>query len=135
VPLPPAPGRRSAILDDWAVVNMPGTGLPYSVPELHDNNDGWGPSTVPERLAGIPFAPFSKNDKLGKAADWTNQNYQKYSGEAPGARGGGAAAGVGGRRRRGGARAARSAARRRCAGRRAAAPIAGGRARPMPALT
>ncbi|GBG00453.1 eukaryotic translation initiation factor 3 subunit D-like [Raphidocelis subcapitata] len=59
---------------------MPGTGIPYSVPELHDNSDGWGPSTVPEHLQGVPFAPFSKTDKLGKAADWTNTNFQKYSG-------------------------------------------------------
>ena len=60
---------------------MPGAGAPYAVPEINDCGDGWGPSIAePEQLAGIPFAPFSKADRLGKAADWTNQNYQKYSG-------------------------------------------------------
>lgn len=32
----------------------------------------------------MPFAPFSKTDKLGKAADWTNTGYQKYSGACRG---------------------------------------------------
>lgn len=60
---------------------MPTTGgLPYEVPEISDNADGWGPTTVPAFLEGIPFAPFSKSDKLGKAADWTNQNYNKFPG-------------------------------------------------------
>lgn len=64
---------------DWEVVDMPG-GLSYAVPDISDSGDGWGPSDVPAHLKDIPFAPFSKQDKLGKAADWTNQNYQKYSG-------------------------------------------------------
>lgn len=59
---------------------MPGELPHYAVPDISDAGDGWGPSTVPEHLQDIPFAPFSKSDKLGKCADWTNQNYQKYSG-------------------------------------------------------
>ena len=76
--------RLRATLEEheWEIVNMPTGGLPYEVPDISDNKDGWGPTTVPARLEGIPFAPFSKSDKLGRAADWTNQNYQKYSGEA-----------------------------------------------------
>ena len=66
---------------------MPTGGLPYEVPDISDNKDGWGPTTVPARLEGIPCAPFSKSDKLGRAADWTNQNYQKYSGELVGVEG------------------------------------------------
>lgn len=33
----------------------------------------WGPTTIPEALKfnGAPYAPFSKGDKLGKAADWS----------------------------------------------------------------
>ncbi|KAI2470033.1 eukaryotic translation initiation factor 3 subunit D [Annulohypoxylon bovei var. microspora] len=34
--------------------------------------DGWGPPTVTETtLNGVPYAPFSKGDKLGRMADWT----------------------------------------------------------------
>lgn len=33
---------------------------------------GWGPSTTTETmLHGVPYAPFSKSDKLGRMADWT----------------------------------------------------------------
>ncbi|RCV16528.1 hypothetical protein SEVIR_3G147700v4 [Setaria viridis] len=41
------------------------------------NPDGWGPPDVPaipQSLGGgasIPFAPFSRSDKLGRIADWT----------------------------------------------------------------
>jgi translation initiation factor 3 subunit D len=34
--------------------------------------DGWGPPTTSETtLNGVPYAPFSKGDKLGRMADWT----------------------------------------------------------------
>ncbi|KAI1390145.1 eukaryotic translation initiation factor 3 subunit D [Hypoxylon trugodes] len=34
--------------------------------------DGWGPPTVTDTtLNGVPYAPFSKGDKLGRMADWT----------------------------------------------------------------
>lgn len=36
------------------------------------SEDGWGPPTVTETtLNGVPYAPFSKGDKLGRMADWT----------------------------------------------------------------
>ncbi|KAI2635481.1 eukaryotic translation initiation factor 3 subunit D [Xylaria nigripes] len=36
------------------------------------DGDGWGPSTTTETtLNGVPYAPFSKGDKLGRMADWT----------------------------------------------------------------
>ncbi|RLN25447.1 eukaryotic translation initiation factor 3 subunit D-like [Panicum miliaceum] len=42
------------------------------------NPDGWGPpeaATAPSSLGGgsasVPFAPFSRSDKLGRIADWT----------------------------------------------------------------
>lgn len=54
--------------------------LPYGVPDIQDNPDGWGPCAVPEHLKDVPFAPFSKGDKLGKAADWTQQAYQRNQG-------------------------------------------------------
>jgi hypothetical protein len=34
--------------------------------------DGWGPAVSSETmLDGVPFAPYSKGDKLGRMADWT----------------------------------------------------------------
>ncbi|KAL7628702.1 hypothetical protein AAE478_000217 [Parahypoxylon ruwenzoriense] len=34
--------------------------------------DGWGPPPVNDTtLNGVPYAPFSKGDKLGRMADWT----------------------------------------------------------------
>lgn len=36
------------------------------------DGDGWGPPTTTETLLdGVPFAPFSKSDKLGRMADFT----------------------------------------------------------------
>jgi hypothetical protein len=55
----------------------------FAVPEVVDNPDGWGPSTLPEHLKDVPFAPFGKTDKLGKASDWTQAQYQKYAGTRP----------------------------------------------------
>ncbi|KAI1118816.1 eukaryotic translation initiation factor 3 subunit D [Nemania sp. NC0429] len=35
------------------------------------DGDGWGPTTTTETtLNGVPYAPFSKGDKLGRMADW-----------------------------------------------------------------
>ncbi|TFK25985.1 eukaryotic translation initiation factor 3 subunit 7 [Coprinopsis marcescibilis] len=50
----------------------------FSLPTIHDNPDGgWGPSTstnFPEefKFKDIPYAPFSKSDKLGRVADWND---------------------------------------------------------------
>ncbi|GAA5971465.1 hypothetical protein JCM11641_008363 [Rhodosporidiobolus odoratus] len=39
-----------------------------------DNNDGFGPSAqhLPPQFKDIPYAPFSKNDKLGRVVDWND---------------------------------------------------------------
>jgi translation initiation factor 3 subunit D len=47
----------------------------FSLPTINDNPDGaWGPSTsnFPEQFKykDIPYAPYSKSDKLGRFADW-----------------------------------------------------------------
>ncbi|PWY89143.1 eukaryotic translation initiation factor 3 subunit D [Aspergillus heteromorphus CBS 117.55] len=35
-------------------------------------DDTWGPATASDNmLQGVPYAPFSKGDKLGRMADWT----------------------------------------------------------------
>lgn len=37
--------------------------------------DGWGPPPVTDTtLNGVPYAPFSKGDKLGRMADWTSDS-------------------------------------------------------------
>jgi translation initiation factor 3 subunit D len=36
------------------------------------SSDGWGPAVSTETtLDGVPYAPYSKADKLGRMADWT----------------------------------------------------------------
>ena len=57
------------------------------------SNDSWGPPVSNETmLDGVPYAPYSKADKLGRMADWTDgkdrdrggrQNYggRNYRGE------------------------------------------------------
>lgn len=37
--------------------------------------DSWGPATAGDNmLDGVPYAPFSKGDKLGRMADWTAES-------------------------------------------------------------
>lgn len=37
------------------------------------SEESWGPATSTEStLNGVPYAPFSKGDKLGRMADWTS---------------------------------------------------------------
>jgi translation initiation factor 3 subunit D len=60
----------------------------FSLPPIHDNLDGsWGPSSsnLPEtfKFKDIPYAPYSKSDKLGRFADWNDisgDNRQNASG-------------------------------------------------------
>ena len=49
----------------------------FSLPTIHDSPDGgWGPSTsnLPDnfKFKDIPYAPYSKTDKLGRFADWND---------------------------------------------------------------
>lgn len=38
-------------------------------------DDTWGPATPTDNmLGGVPYAPFSKGDKLGRMADWTSDS-------------------------------------------------------------
>ncbi|KAF8838622.1 translation initiation factor eIF-3 subunit D [Paxillus ammoniavirescens] len=60
----------------------------FSLPPIHDSPDGgWGPSSsnIPEqfKFKDIPYAPYSKSDKLGRFADWndnTGDNRQTAAG-------------------------------------------------------
>lgn len=39
------------------------------------NDEIWGPPTSTENtLDGVPYAPYSKGDKLGRMADWSSEN-------------------------------------------------------------
>lgn len=43
--------------------------------------DTWGPPTTTETtLNGVPYAPFSKGDKLGRMADWTAEKDRERGG-------------------------------------------------------
>jgi hypothetical protein len=43
--------------------------------------DGWGPAVTTETtLNGVPYAPFSKGDKLGRMADWTAEGKDRERG-------------------------------------------------------
>lgn len=59
---------------------MPGQPF-FQVPSVEDNEDGWGPTTVPQQLEGIPYAPFSKGDKVSKISDFTGSGFNRYGGE------------------------------------------------------
>ncbi len=56
----------------------------FVVPVSAENADGWGPAAdcVSEEYADVPYAPFNKSDKLGRAADWTQTGYGKFGGSA-----------------------------------------------------
>ncbi|SNX82708.1 probable eukaryotic translation initiation factor 3 subunit 7 [Melanopsichium pennsylvanicum] len=48
----------------------------FNLPKLQPDNDLWGPASgsnaLPSQLKDIPFAPYAKNDKVGRIADWNN---------------------------------------------------------------
>lgn len=46
----------------------------YETPRVDVNASGWGPTALPEQFLNVPYAPFNKGDKLGKAADFVS-NY------------------------------------------------------------
>ncbi|KAH8692085.1 putative eukaryotic translation initiation factor 3 subunit EifCd [Talaromyces proteolyticus] len=45
------------------------------------SGEEWGPPTLSENiLDGVPYAPFSKGDKLGRMADWTTEGKDRERG-------------------------------------------------------
>jgi len=45
------------------------------------SDDTWGPPTTTETtLKGVPYAPYSKGDKLGRMADWTSEGRDRERG-------------------------------------------------------
>lgn len=51
----------------------------FTLPPIKDNSIGWGPASdvLPEQFRDIPYAPYSKGDKLGRIADWSAPETQK----------------------------------------------------------
>lgn len=47
----------------------------FSPLEIQENENGWGPCSIPEQFQNMPYQPFNKSDKLGKVADWTGLTY------------------------------------------------------------
>ena len=45
--------------------------MTFTLDEIPDNADGWGPTLVPPQYADIPFAPFEKRTFIGRMADWS----------------------------------------------------------------
>lgn len=49
------------------------TSLLDLIDALPDLGETWGPAITTETtLNGVPYAPYSKGDKLGRMADWTS---------------------------------------------------------------
>ena len=49
----------------------------FPIPTVFVNDSGWGPeeTNVPDKFRDVPFAPFGKGDRLGRAADFTASAY------------------------------------------------------------
>lgn len=57
------------------------TDLHAIIDSLPAEGSGWGPPTTTETmLNGVPYAPFSKGDKLGRVADWTSEGKDRERG-------------------------------------------------------
>ncbi|EGC40576.1 eIF-3 zeta [Dictyostelium purpureum] len=55
--------------------------MSLELPNVKSNPSGWGPITKLEKFTDIPYAPFSKGDKIGKCSDWNSnvRNYQRQN--------------------------------------------------------
>jgi translation initiation factor 3 subunit D len=57
--------------------------VPFKLPEVEENAEGWGPTSVPPHLKDVPFMPYGKGDRLGRIADFGQQAGQRaYQGGA-----------------------------------------------------
>eukprot|EP01132_Coremiostelium_polycephalum_P006782 gene6782-8414_t len=55
--------------------------MSLELPTIKSNPDGWGPIGTLAQFNDIPYAPFSKGDKIGKCSDWnaSTKNYQRQN--------------------------------------------------------
>ena len=51
----------------------------FSLPDIQDNVNGWGPCQVPEKFKDMPYQPFSKSDRLGKVSRFTDRFFEDIS--------------------------------------------------------
>jgi translation initiation factor 3 subunit D len=53
----------------------------FKLIDLQDNQDGWGPITMPPEFQDVPFMPYSKGERLGRIADFGQQpGQQRFQG-------------------------------------------------------
>src|ERR1700742_1397679 len=54
----------------------------FYLPPIIDFQDSWGPNPAHAKLPleAIPFAPYSKADKLGRIADWNEAEHRHLDG-------------------------------------------------------
>jgi translation initiation factor 3 subunit D len=50
----------------------------YAKKAMFGNSFGWGPALSDNAQIQIPYLPFSKQDSLGKPADWFQQQYSEH---------------------------------------------------------
>ena len=44
----------------------------FRAPSVQANSSGWGPAEAPSQYDELPFSTFSRSERIGRAADWTN---------------------------------------------------------------
>lgn len=47
---------------------MPG----FTLDNVEDNHEGWGPTSVPEQFKIVPFLPYGKGERIGRIADFAS---------------------------------------------------------------
>ena len=52
----------------------------FTAPKIVEGEYGWGPPNEVDKVKALTYAPFTKSDKFGRAADWNQSGYSKYGG-------------------------------------------------------
>ncbi|KAJ3393508.1 Eukaryotic translation initiation factor 3 subunit D [Lobulomyces angularis] len=50
----------------------------FKLPVIDVNPNGFGPCNLPVELSSVPYAPYSKSERVGKVADWTAPTEGQY---------------------------------------------------------
>jgi hypothetical protein len=74
LPANPPPTKPNLLHQSSIAAKMAPTSIADLVAAL-PSEESWGPaSSADNMLNGVPYAPFSKGDKLGRMADWTAES-------------------------------------------------------------